>query len=79
MKQREIVVHGFKVEVCDFGYAQFYYPAFNGNAEFKVNRNGFKKLRRYLGMIKWINKNLEIDRAAGLALKRLLVCRWLHH
>jgi hypothetical protein len=54
--KREIEVRGFKVEVHNFGYASFYYPSFNGNAEFKVTSEGFRQLKRYLGMIKWIHE-----------------------
>lgn len=60
MKQRTIVVRGFKVEVWNFGYAQFYYPTFNPNAEFKINSQGFKRLRNYLGTIKWIQERSDI-------------------
>lgn len=60
MKIRTVVILGFDVEVFDFGYAQYMYPSFNGDAEFKVNRDGFKKLCHYLRTIIWmknINKN----------------------
>jgi len=49
---RTIEVEDFKVDVYDFKYAQFYYPQFNGNAEFEVNSKGFKKLRHYLKTVK---------------------------
>jgi hypothetical protein len=52
-KVREIEIDGFKVEVHNFGYASFYYPVFNGNAEFKVSSKGFKSLRRYLRTVKY--------------------------
>lgn len=52
-KVREIQVDGFNVQMHNFGYASFYYPAFNGNAEFEVSSKGFKKLRRYLRTVKW--------------------------
>ena len=52
-KVREIEIDGFKVEVHNFGYASFYYPTFNGNAEFPVSSKGFKRLRHYLRMVKW--------------------------
>jgi len=55
MKKREINVLGFKVEIFDFGYAQYMYPSFNGNAEFKVTKQGFKSLCHYLRMINWMN------------------------
>lgn len=50
---RTIKVDGFNVEVHDFDYAQYYYPSFNGNTEFKVSSTGFKDLRRYLRTVKW--------------------------
>lgn len=52
MKRRIIEVAGFKVELYDFGYAQFYYPSFNGNAEFPVTSRGFRKLSTYLRLVK---------------------------
>ena len=52
-KIREIEVDGFKIEVHHFGYASFYYPSFNGDAEFKVSSKGWKQLRRYLRTVKW--------------------------
>lgn len=60
-KQREIQVRGFKVEVHDFGYASFYYPSFNRNAEFKVTPKGFRQLSRYLGLLKWIHNQGVLD------------------
>jgi hypothetical protein len=57
---REIEVDGFVVEVRNFGYASFYYPKFNGNAEFRVSSKGFKDLRRYLRTVKWCHNNLSI-------------------
>lgn len=56
---RKIDVEGFEVQVMNFGYAQFYYPSFNGNAEFKVSSKGFKNLRRYLRTVKWANEQLR--------------------
>lgn len=47
-KIKEIEVDGWKVEVHDFEYAQFFYPSFNGNAEFPVSSKGWKQLRHYL-------------------------------
>lgn len=52
---RTIQVDRFDVNIHDFGYAQYYYPSFNGNAEFKVSSIGFKNLRRYLRTVKWLN------------------------
>jgi hypothetical protein len=57
MKTRVINVNGFDVEIVDFGYAKYMYPAFNGNAEFRVSKAGFKQLRHYLRTIAWINEN----------------------
>ena len=59
-KVREIEVDGFKVEVHNFGYASFYYPSFNGNAEFEVNSKGFKRLRHYLRTVKWAQSHLSV-------------------
>lgn len=53
-KVREIEVDGFKVELHRFSYASFFYPSFNGNAEFKANSKGFKSLRHYLRTVKWL-------------------------
>lgn len=52
---RTIQIDGFDVEVHDFTYAQYYYPSFNGDAEFKVSSSGFKNLRKYLRTVKWVN------------------------
>ncbi len=53
---RTIEIDGYKVDVHHFGKnSTFYYPQFNGNAEFPVSSNGFKKLRRYLRMVKHFN------------------------
>lgn len=49
---RYIHILGFRVEVHNFGYAAFYYPSFNGNAEFKVSAKGFRELSHYLRFIK---------------------------
>lgn len=58
-KIREIQVDGFKVEVHNFGYASYYYPAFNGDAEFKVSSDGFKKLRHYLRTVKYFESKIK--------------------
>lgn len=52
-RKRLIEVCGYEVEVVDFGYAQFYYPTFNGDAEFKVNSKGFRQLSSYLRTVTW--------------------------
>lgn len=57
-KIREIEVDGFEVEVHNFGYASYFYPKFNGNAEFKVNSKGWKNLRRYLRTVNYF-RNLN--------------------
>ena len=59
-KVREIEVDGFKVEVHNFGYASFFYPSFNGNAEFKVSSKGWKDLRRYLRTVKWAQNQMPV-------------------
>ena len=59
-KVREIEVDGCKVEVHDFGYASYYYPSFNRNAEFKVSKKGWLKLRHYLRLIKWVESQMPV-------------------
>lgn len=59
MKQRFIQVCGFKVEVCQYHYASFYYPSFNGNAEFKVSSKGFRELSHYLRTCKWMDEQMK--------------------
>lgn len=61
---REIEVDGFKVEVHNFGYASFYYPSFNGNAEFRVSSKGWKQLRRYLRTVKYFRDRMPSFNAA---------------
>lgn len=58
-KVKIIEVDGFKVEIHNFGYASFFYPLFNGNAEFSVSSKGFKNLRRYLRTVKWTQSHLS--------------------
>ena len=53
-KEHKIQVLGHEVKVIDFGYAQYMYPSFNGNAEFKVSKSGFKSLAHYLRNINWL-------------------------
>ena len=53
MKDRTIIVCGFKVDVYRYSYASFYYPQFNSNAEFKVSSSGFRDLSRYLRTVKF--------------------------
>jgi hypothetical protein len=60
-KPKIIQVAGFDVEVHHFSYAAFYYPAFNGNAEFPVTAKGFRALSSYLRTVKWLNKLIIWD------------------
>lgn len=53
---RKIEVDGFTVEVHNFGYASFYYPSFNGNAEFRCSSHGWRRLRHYLRTVKYLQK-----------------------
>lgn len=55
LKTRTIVVAGYEVDVYNFSYASFYYPSFNGNAEFPVTAKGFRQLSHYLRTCNWLN------------------------
>jgi len=55
-KVRTIEVAGYEVDVHHFSYASFYYPVFNGNAEFPVTSKGFRSLSRYLRTVTFFNK-----------------------
>ena len=55
-KKRTINVLSFNVDIYDFGYASFFYPSFNGNAEYPVTKKGYKDLTRYLRNILWIKE-----------------------
>ena len=46
---REFELDGFKCELYTGGWI---YPKFNGNDEFKATSMGYKKLRKYLRMVK---------------------------
>ena len=46
--KRKIKVCGYEVEIWDCGYAKYFYPSFNGDAEYKVSKQGFKDLCSYL-------------------------------
>jgi len=59
MKKRIFNLCGHKIEVFDFGYKQYMYPAFNGNAEFEVSAKGFRKLSSYLRTCDWHSKQIE--------------------
>ena len=54
-KFRTISVCGFNVEIHRFGNKTFYYPTFNGNAEFKCNSKGFRELSSYLRSVLYFN------------------------
>lgn len=54
MLVKTIVIYGFNILIYDFGYAKYMCPEFNGNAEFKVNKKGFKRLSSYLRTVLWI-------------------------
>lgn len=58
--KRLINVCGFDVEVISFGYATFFYPCFNGNAEFPTTSKGFRELHSYLRTVKYFEKLLSI-------------------
>ena len=64
MIKRKFNLHGYDINLYDFGYSQFLYPNFNGDAEFKVTKEGFKKLSSYLRSLiyfkKLINKHNTI-------------------
>lgn len=53
IKERTIQVAGYDVNVVIYSYASYYYPAFNGNAEFKVSAKGFRDLSHYLRIVRW--------------------------
>lgn len=60
MKKRIVNILGYEIEIFDFGYKQYMYPRFNGDAEFEVTHNGFRLLHHYLRMVNWL-KNLNND------------------
>jgi len=62
MKKRSINVLGYTVEMWDFGYAQYMYPAFNGNAEYPVTHKGFRGLHHYLRTIIWMESQKKLSR-----------------
>lgn len=58
--KRKLKVAGYNVTVVNFGYASYYYPDFNGNAEYPVTSKGYRALSHYLRTIKWVD-NLTKD------------------
>lgn len=70
MKKRTFNLVGYTIEVWDFGYKQFYYPTFNGNAEFEVSSKGFRALYRYLRTLNWFKRLPDIcDQSMGIKMK----------
>ena len=59
MKTREFKLHETNIEVWKFSNASYFYPTFNGDAEFKVNKEGFKNLSSYIRTLNWFNKYLK--------------------
>jgi hypothetical protein len=51
MKNKIITIRGFQVEVIPYGKIAYMYPCFNGDAEFKYNRDGYYELDSYLRMV----------------------------
>lgn len=49
--KKTIKVEGINVDIIDFEYAKYFYPCFNGDSEFKVSKEGFNQLRKYLRTI----------------------------
>lgn len=56
--EKKIKVCGFDVRVINFGYASYFYPEFNGNAEFPVNSKGFRQLSHYLRTTNYHNRQM---------------------
>ena len=55
MKTRTFSLLGYKIEVFTFGQFSYMYPSFNGNAEFRTTKSGFKSLYHYIRMVKWLD------------------------
>ena len=53
MKIRTVNILGFAVDIYSFDGKQYYYPQFNGDAEFLVNKQGYKRLKSYLKNVLW--------------------------
>lgn len=51
--KRIIKVAGCDVEMINFGYASYYYPIFNGDAEFPVTSKEFRRLSHYIRTVKY--------------------------
>jgi len=50
---------GCKIEVHNFGYASFYYPTFNSNAEYPVTSKGFRQLSHYVRTVKYFGNMVQ--------------------
>lgn len=57
---REIIVAEYIVKIYNFGYASYYYPEFNGNAEFPVTSKGYRELSHYLRTVRWLTNNYPL-------------------
>lgn len=51
IEKKQLNILGFDVELVNFGYSSYLYPCFNGNVEYKADKNGFKELYSYLRSI----------------------------
>ena len=63
IKESKVSILGFDIDVCNYGYATYLYPSFNGNFEVRANHKGFRQLHHYLRMVKWIQKTGKKIRA----------------
>lgn len=70
--KRVINILGFDVDIVDFGYASYLYPQFNGNVEYKLNKEGFKELYSYLRRVKWAKEISEQEPWCNYSAKILL-------
>lgn len=59
MRVRTIEILGFKIDIYRFKYKSFYYPQFNGDAEFEVSAKGFRELHGYLRNVIWGNNMVK--------------------
>lgn len=59
MKIRTIEILGFKIDIYKFNSKYYYYPQFNGDAEFEVSHSGFRKLHHYLRNVIWGDKMVK--------------------
>jgi len=59
MKTKTFYLLGYPIEIYNFGYASFMYPSFNEDAEFRVSKQGFKRLYHYIRTVKWLNEQMS--------------------